>query len=206
MCTSSAIAGYRSDDMAGSAEIFLLRHGETEWNAAGRVQGHRDSPLTERGIAQANAMGRLLADATGPVDRLCASPLGRVRQTTAIIRSYRDYPETIWDDRLREVSLGCWDGLSQIDIDAGWPGRLDGASTFDWYFRAPGGEGYDAAVARAREWLDSLDGVVVAVSHGLLGRLIRGAYLRLPREEALSLPVPHDIIWHLANGELEAIT
>lgn len=104
-----------------------------------------------------------------------------------------------------EVSLGAWDGLRQIDIDAGWPGRLDGANAFDWFFRAPDGEGYDTAVARASDWLDNLTGVVIAVSHGLLGRIIRGTYLGLSKDETLVLPVPHDVIWHLTDGEVEAM-
>ena len=69
----------------------------------------------------------------------------------------------------------------------------------------PDGEAYDTAIARVRSWLDAVDGRVVAVSHGLVGRLIRGAYLGLPREEALVLPVPQDVVWHLAHGRVEAL-
>lgn len=188
-----------------TAEIYLLRHGETEWNAAGRFQGKLDSPLTARGVAQARACGRQLAAAVGRVDALFASPLGRARQTNTIIRSYATYPETQWDSRLAEVSVGSWDGLTQIDIDAGWPGLLDGTTPFNWFFRSPDGETYDAATERVRCWLSDLDGIVVAISHGLLGRLVRGTYLGLTEDEALRLPVPQDVIWRMANGRAEAI-
>jgi broad specificity phosphatase PhoE len=190
---------------ASTAEIYLLRHGETEWNAARRFQGKRDSRLTQRGVARAETCGRLLAATVGRVDAIVASPLGRARQTAAIIRSFATYPDIRWDSRLAEVSLGCWDGLTHVEIDAGWPGSRDGATRYDWYFRSPDGESYDAAAARARLWLDGLEGTIVAVSHGLLGRIIRGLYLGLPREDALSLPVPQDVIWRLAGGRIEAI-
>jgi broad specificity phosphatase PhoE len=84
------------------------------------------------------------------------------------------------EPRLQEVSTGAWDGLTQEDIEAGWTGALDGASHYDWYFRSPDGETFEAAFRRVREWVDELEGSVVAVSHGLLGRLVRGAWLGLP--------------------------
>ena len=98
-----------------------------------------------------------------------------------------------------------WDGLTQIDIDAQWPGRLHGATAFDWFFRSPDGESLNAARDRARTWLGDLQGTVVAVSHGLFGRIIRGSYLGLPMEDALRLPVPQDVIWRLAAGRIEPI-
>jgi hypothetical protein len=66
--------------------------------------------------------------------------------------------------RIREATIGSWDGLTHADIDARWPGLLDGSSPFDWYFRAPNGEGYDEAVNRVAEWLSEVQGIVVAIS------------------------------------------
>lgn len=185
--------------------IYLVRHGETEWNSAGQFQGALDSPLTSHGRAQAEACGRRLARVAVNVDAMWASPLGRVRETVAILRSFATYPEVIWDRRLEEVSVGVWDGLTHVDIDACWPGLLDGSTPFDWFFRSPDGERFDEAMARVGDWLAGLTGTVVAVSHGLLGRLVRGRYLGLSQEEALRLPVPQDVIWRLANGRVEAL-
>lgn len=187
------------------ADIYLLRHGETEWNRAGRFQGKLDSPLTPLGVEQAETFGRRLAAQAPRIDAMIASPLGRVRQTVAIIRSLCCYPDPSWDARLAEVSIGAWDGLTHVDIDAGWPGRLDGTTPFNWFFRSPDGESYDAAKARVTDWLGELEGVVVAVSHGLVGRLIRGVYLGLSQDEALSLPVTHDVIWRLTDNRVVAI-
>ena len=189
------------------AGIYLVRHGETEWNRQGRFQGQLDSLLTARGRAQAEAVGALLATALPPGTRiaLCASPLGRTRDTAAILARHRTYAPTTFDLRLQEVTTGSWDGLDHGAIDAGWPGCLDGSTAFDWYFRSPDGEGYEAAHGRAQGWLRDVVQTVVAVSHGLLGRLIRGAYLGLPRDEALCLPVPQHVVWRLHEGRVQAI-
>lgn len=187
-------------------EIYLIRHGETEWNSTGRFQGKLDSPLTEKGIEQAMAIGRQLAKIGVEIDAFYASPLGRTRQTTSIIATCGQFPETRWDERLAEVSVGSWDGLTHVDIDAQWPGRLDGSTPFDWYFRSPDGESYDAAVERTMEWLADLHGAIIAVSHGLIGRIIRGSYLGLSKDDAMVLPVPHDVIWRLSNGQVQAVS
>jgi probable phosphoglycerate mutase len=187
-------------------QIYLIRHGETEWNAQGRFQGALDSALTDTGIKQAEAVGRRLAGLALSIDAFVSSPLGRTRQTAAIIAESAKLPSARCDVRLAEVSLGSWDGLTHIDIDAQWPGLLDGATPFDWFFRSPDGEGYDAAFLRAECWLRERQGVTVAVTHGLVSRLIRGAYSGLSKPEALSLPVPQDVIWKLCNGRIERIS
>ncbi len=186
-------------------DIYLIRHGETEWNAQGRFQGKLDSALTETGIKQAEAIGRRLARLDLSFDAFVSSPLGRARQTASIIAGLAHLPAVQCDDRLAEVSLGSWDGLTPIDIDAQWPGLLDGSTPFDWFFRSPDGESYDAVFQRARCWLDERQGVTIAVSHGLIGRVIRGAYCGLSRTEALSLPVPQDVIWKLSSGRIAPV-
>ena len=187
-------------------DIYLIRHGETEWNDQGRFQGRLDSVLTNTGVKQAEAIGRRLAGLDLSFDAFITSPLGRTRQTAAIIAGLARLPAVQWDDRLAEVSLGSWDGLTDIDIDAQWPGLLDGSTQFDWFFKSPDGESYDAVFQRAECWLRERQGVTVAVSHGLISRLIRGAYSGLPKTEALSLPVPQDVIWRLSNGRIEPIS
>lgn len=187
-------------------EIYLVRHGETEWNAQGRFQGRLDSALTDTGVRQAKAIGRRLAGLDLSFDAFVSSPLGRTRQTAAIIAGSANLPAARYDDRLAEVSLGSWDGLTHIDIDALWPGSLDGSTPFDWFFRSPDGESYDAAFQRAECWLRERQGVTLAVSHGLISRIIRGAYSGLSKTEALCLPVPQDVIWRLSSGRIESVS
>jgi broad specificity phosphatase PhoE len=188
--------------------ILLVRHGETEWNRTRRIQGWGDSPLTPRGVAQAEAMGqalRALPEAEGlPV---VASPLGRARRTAEIIQAARaDLAPIRFDERLKEVSVGAWDGLDRGEIEALSPGIFDGDGRHEWYFRTPDGETYDEFAGRIAAWLaDVGDQVLIAVAHGIVTRVLRGLYANLPRPVALSLPVPQDVIWRLADGRIEEI-
>lgn len=186
-------------------EIYLIRHGETEWNVQGRFQGKLDSSLTNTGVRQAEAVGKCLAKLDIIFDQFVTSPLGRTRRTAAIIAGLAHLPAVSCDGRLAEMSLGSWDGLTHIDIDAQWPGLLDGSTPFDWFFRSPDGESYDAVFQRAECWLKERQGATVAVSHGLIGRIIRGAYSGMSKTDALSLPVPQNVIWRLSSGRIEPI-
>ncbi|HLP66333.1 MAG TPA: histidine phosphatase family protein [Rhizobium sp.] len=187
--------------------IYLLRHGETIWNTLGRFQGQKDSPLTERGLKQADATAQLLrreiAD-KADLFEMHVSPLGRTRQTAA--RVLHVLPLAAREEpRLMEISIGSWDGLTRFEIDNEFPGALDGSDAFDWYFRSPDGESFDAACARAKDWIASRRMPTVAISHGLVGRLIRGVYSGLAKHEMLELPVPQDGFYVLRDGECTLI-
>jgi probable phosphoglycerate mutase len=190
-----------------SRVIYLVRHGETEWNLTRRYQGWGDSPLTARGVAQAEAIGRrlgLMPEVKGvPV---IASPLGRARRTAELIQAARGDPSPIaFDERLREISMGSWDGLDRDEVEAASPGIFARYGQ-EWYFRTPDGETYDAFATRLGGWLNELgDRTLIAVAHGIVTRVLRGLYADLPRPVALSLPVPQNVIWRLAAGRIEEI-
>lgn len=187
--------------------IYLLRHGETIWNSAGRFQGQKDSPLTQRGIEQADRMGMLLARELAGAEngfKGCVSPLGRAKQTAARIAKF--VPIAFADEpRLKEVTIGSWDGMSHYEIDVEYPGALDGANAFDWNFRSPDGETFDDACKRAAAWLSETSSPTIAISHGLMSRLIRGMYLGMSRREMLELPVPQNGFYRLCDGHSELI-
>jgi broad specificity phosphatase PhoE len=189
--------------------ILLVRHGETEWNRQRRHQGRLDSPLTERGIAQARAIGALLRSlpeaAAAPI---VASPQGRARRTAEIIRDELGGSDALTiDDRLREHSVGSWDGRTYREIEAEAPGIFDGEGTHDWYFRPPDSERYAVFAARLGDWLgeqsESLP--VIAVAHGLVSRVLRGLYAGLPPSVALTLPVPQHRVFRLSGGAIETV-
>jgi len=187
--------------------LYLIRHGETVWNVAGRYQGAMDSALTDRGRRQAAGVGRLLARIVEPsAGRLAAyvSPLGRAQETAAIIGEHLAldlYPEP----RIAEVSLGAWDGLSDYEIEREHPGALAGAGPFDWFFRAPDGETLAAVTQRVSTWLGEARRPALAISHGLTGRIIRGVRLGLGAQEMLRLPVPQDGLYALAGQRADFI-
>ncbi|WP_244399801.1 MULTISPECIES: histidine phosphatase family protein [unclassified Agrobacterium] len=188
--------------------IYLLRHGETLWNSLGRFQGQLDSPLTPRGVEQADQVARLLRDALKKDNQLFQmqiSPLGRVRQTVERVQAKLPLPY-IEDDRLVEVTTGSWDGLTRFEIDNEFPGHLDGSTAFDWYFRAPDGESFDDACKRATSWILDVRHPTIAISHGLFGRILRGVFLGLLKQEMLELPVPQDGFYRLDDGRCELIT
>jgi broad specificity phosphatase PhoE len=187
--------------------IYLLRHGETVWNTLGRFQGQKDSPLTQRGILQADQVAaRLAQEISGcgtPFD-IHVSPLGRALETAA--RIALTVPFAAQEDaRLMEVTTGSWDGMTLYEIDVEYPGALEGADAFDWYFRSPDGETFDSACARVESWLSGISTPVIAISHGLTGRLIRGIYLGMSRKEMLELPVPQDGFYRLEHGQVTLI-
>jgi broad specificity phosphatase PhoE len=102
--------------------IYLVRHGETVWNRAGRQQGHHDSPLTDAGIKQARTNGRVLRRAISEtqVVRIETSPLGRARQTAAILAEVLglDLGAVVVAPLLAEHALGGWEGLTRAEIHA----------------------------------------------------------------------------------------
>jgi len=188
--------------------ILLVRHGETEWNLAHRYQGWSDSPLTPRGVAQAEAIGRKLRELPDAIGvPVVASPLGRARRTAELIQAARaDLTPIRFDERLKEISIGAWDGLGHDEIEALSPGIFDGDGRHEWYFRSQDGETYDDFAGRIGAWLaDTGDRATIAVAHGVVTRVLRGLYAGLRREVALSLPVSQDVIWRLTDGRIDEI-
>ena len=192
------------------ATIYLVRHGETEWNRIRRYQGWSDSALTDQGRAQAQAIGRLLCTLPEAQSAdLVASPIGRARHTAEIIRECLGRSEPLrFDDRLRELSFGSWDGLMRADIAARMPGAFDEERRDEWYFATPDGETYDVFAGRVGAWLaeaQASDRPLIVVTHGVVTRVLRGLYAGLPRAAAMRLPVPQDRIFRLAQGTIEEI-
>lgn len=184
--------------------IYLVRHGQTEFNRERRIQGHNDSPLTELGVHQARAVGRLLRDLIRDRAgwRIVSSPLGRAKSTAELISAELGGLTVELDDRLMEVTWGASDGRLRDDLSAEHPETFGRTG---WAFDAPtGGESYDAVRARVADWLDSLppepERRIVAVSHGICGRVLRGLYASLDRDQAGQQDVPQDAVFQLQHG------
>ncbi|HEY2710303.1 MAG TPA: histidine phosphatase family protein [Caulobacteraceae bacterium] len=187
--------------------IYLVRHGQTEFNREGRFQGGRDSPLTPVGEAQADAFGRLLAGLTGAATPIVCSPLGRTRATAERLRAAGGFTsEIVLDPRLAEIGMGAWDGLTWPEIVALRPPFDVEAAPRDWFMRSPDGETYDEFAARLADWIyDYSDrpGPVIAVSHGISGKVLRGLYAGVDKEAGLSEHSPQDAIFRLHDGRID---
>lgn len=192
--------------MTAAGPLYLLRHGETIWNRAKRLQGHRDTPLTLKGVQQAEDMGKALArelNGTAPAV-FYGSPLGRTRQTAAIVADLIDHdPEAIvFDDRLKEVTFGIWDGLNieelRADHGEAWQSRLADR----WRFIPPGGESYQQVGERVGGFLAALpsEHPIVVVAHGAHNRVFRGLWRGLEPEVFLGLDEPQDGFYRLDPG------
>lgn len=191
--------------------IYLLRHGETEFNTQGRYQGQLDSPLTELGREQVQQNARMLKTFIGHAHewKIISSPLGRAVESTEILCETIGYDKNKveFDQRLTEVAVGQWAGLKMSDIQQTWPDLLTNTDAFNWYFNAPDGESYEAVVSRLSSWHKEIQHhpKVIVVSHGLTGRILRGIYARLHKEDALKLEVTQDVFFKLANQKVTRI-
>ncbi len=186
--------------------LYLLRHGETVFNRENRIQGWRDSALTERGIAQAKRNGRVLAQLIDDPEshRLIASPIGRALNTARLVafEMGRDAAHIRTDRRLVELSLGHWEGLTWDQVREQFPDDWAARRADKWHFHPPGGESYQQMAERLADWLAEHPDPAIAVTHGAAGRILRGLYLGLSRDEMATLEEPQDAFFELADGKV----
>lgn len=188
--------------------VWFSRHGETDWNKAGRYQGHTDIPLNETGRGQARRNGRVLKDifkAPATLD-YAVSPLSRTRETLELIRTEMGLPPQRYrvDDRLIEARLGVWEGRTSEEIvkddPEGWAIR----ERDRWAYTPEGAETVEEIALRIRSFLLTLKGPTLVVGHGMSGRLLRGYLSRLDRPGTNALTSPQGVVWKLEKGREEA--
>jgi probable phosphoglycerate mutase len=184
-------------------DLWILRHGETVWNAEGRLQGHLDSPLTATGREQARAQRDILARCLPAGVTALSSPSGRAWETARIAAAELGLPLRA-DTALREVHLGAWQGRRIEEITAELPpdARED---PHLWKFRAPGGETLDGMTARLTALLDRLQGPSVLVTHGVTSRVLRCLLLGRPPEALSELPGGQGVVHHVSAGAARVI-
>lgn len=156
--------------------LILVRHGETDWNREGRLQGGQDIPLNGLGREQAaEAAGRLKALEPGyaTLDYLC-SPMGRAQETMDILRRDLDLPAGVYriDDRLKELTFGEWEGFTWREIRKAEREQAHLRERDKWSFVPPGGESYRMLAERVRPVLAGLERETVIVSHGGVARAV----------------------------------
>lgn len=150
-------------------EIWLIRHGQTDWNLARRYQGQADIPLNDTGIEQAKILARALAGEK--FDAIFASDLSRAAQTASFLAAVLDLPVHT-DIRLREICQGSWEGLSMDEVKEKYADDFRRGAEDPAYSRAPGGESVAEVSARMSEAANEKarqypEGRILFVSHGL---------------------------------------
>lgn len=190
--------------------VYYIRHGETEWNATGRLQGRHDVPLNLRGRDQALHCGGLLRDLFAREGRTSAdfdyvsSPLGRARQTMELAREALGLPCDGYavDERLAEIAFGDWEGCTLKQLQTRDPQRLAAREHDKFRFMPPNGESYEMVMQRVGAWYDGLTRDTVAAAHGGTARGLI-AHLGLAHRNAAPLvDIAQGVVYVLSPGTM----
>jgi probable phosphoglycerate mutase len=159
--------------------IWFIRHGETDWNREGRLQGQQDIALNPKGREQASAVGRTLRKLAGPeiaaleaAQAFVASPLQRTRDTMQLARAAMglDPVNYALDDLLKELTFGDWEGLTWPEVEARDAQGAAARAAAKWTFTPPNGESYATLALRVTPWIEALTRDVFVASHGGVAR------------------------------------
>ena len=190
--------------------LYYVRHGETDWNATGRLQGWHDPALNALGRRQAAVCADILRDlieqeGRSPADySYVASPLQRARQTAEIMLAALGLvpDEYRVDPRLREIGFGEWEGFTLRDVRARAPQALVERERNKWDFVPPGGESYAQVSLRMRAWYEALAGDTVVIAHGGTARALIAVLGIAPAAEAPSVDIGQGVVYRFADGSM----
>lgn len=189
--------------------IYIVRHGQTAWNAEGRLQGQAETDITELGRAQADANGAKLKSLLPQPDAFdfVASPMRRTRETMRRVRTAMGLDAEAYrvDSRLVEVSFGDWQGFTFIELDAMTPGATAVRSRDKWNFLPPGdgAESYQMLLERIVPVFEEIAQPTVCVTHGGVIRALFRHVTGLSMKEAARMPVPQDRVLRFEGGRLD---
>ncbi|MDN4481353.1 histidine phosphatase family protein [Demequina muriae] len=181
-------------------DVFVVRHGQTEWNVKGLLQGSSDVELTDAGHAQAAATAQALAGLLGSETTIVTSPLVRARDTADAIAGAIGAAVEV-DARLRERAYGAWEGITPEERESGWPEEV-----LAWrkYGSAdvPGFEHHDTVRARMvealEEWAERAPATLLVVSHG--------SSARVGMQGLIGLSLDHRTLGNLGNAAWSRLT
>ncbi len=154
--------------------LLLVRHGETDWNRAGKFQGQIDVPLNDNGREQARQAAEFLKDVK--LDFAISSSMLRPKETAEIILKYHGDLQLELRDELREISHGLWEGKFESEIEQSYPGLLDEWKTSPENVQMPEGENLEEvsirAIAAWREIVQSVTGTGIVVAHDAVNKAL----------------------------------
>jgi probable phosphoglycerate mutase len=190
--------------------VYYLRHGETVWNAAKRLQGRHDSPLSAVGESQAARCAEILRDLfvrdgrdAGAYDYV-SSPLGRACRTMTLVRDALGLPPDTYrtDPRLAEISFGAWEGLTVEGVRARDAHLLAAREHDKWGFLPPGGESYAQVAERMGDWHESLERDTVVTAHGGTARALFAHLAISPPAFAPLADIDQGVVYVIADRRL----
>ena len=190
--------------------IYHIRHGETDWNVEGRLQGWRDLPMNARGLTQAAAAAGILQElfaleGKSPQDfTYVSSPLTRATTTMRIVRTELKLPveEFARDDRLREIGYGTWEGQTLREMQERDPVVFARRTADKWETAPPSGESYAELAARVKAWYASLTQDTVVSAHGGTTRVLMVITGAATTEEAADCPIKQGAVYVFGKGTL----
>jgi broad specificity phosphatase PhoE len=194
--------------------LYYVRHGETDWNLAGRLQGRRDPSLNAHGRRQATRCGEILRAlfARNGLDAAAldyvASPLGRARETMEGMREALGLAPLTYgiDPRLAEMAFGDWEGLTLAEVAMRDPEALAARERDKWAFVPPNGESYQQLSVRVGEWYASLRRDSVVAAHGGTARVLM-VHLGLgPSATAPLLSIEQGVVYVLGPGTMQMLS
>lgn len=185
--------------------LYILRHGQTIWNAEHRIQGRLDSPLTEVGRAQAGAQRDILGGRDLSGYQAFTSPQGRAFHTASIALEGL-FASIHTDPRLSEISVGLWEGRRRDALILDRPVDESEESGLDLYERAPEGEGFARLHARCADFLADVTGPSVLVTHGITSRMLRLILLDMDISEIGQLPGGQGVVYFIEGGEMHRLS
>ncbi len=181
--------------------LYVVRHGQTDWNAESRFQGQKDIPLNALGRSQAAGNGTsllgLLGAGVSDFDYV-SSPLSRTRETMELMRAAMGLEPGAYrtDVRLKEICFGDWEGLTVSEVDKRYPDRVAARALAKWDFIPPGdeAESYEILSWRIGAWLQQLEKPCICVCHGGVIRSIVRLVSGMDKDVACDLNIPQDNI------------
>ena len=174
--------------------IYFIRHGETDWNLEGRLQGQKDIPLNDLGRVQAEEAGRRLRSIAPHYEDLAyvASPMRRTRETMEILRGAIGLHPGSYklDDRLIEITFGAWEGMTWKEVRKAEPQLAALRERDKWNYVPPGGgESYAMLVDRIHPALEDITRDTVIVAHGGVARAFLALRCGISSRQAASMDI-----------------
>lgn len=193
--------------------MYIIRHGQTVWNLLKRKQGQLDSPLTLKGIEQAENTGRIILSERLDLENLkiVISPLFRAKQHASILCETigYDFNSCILEDNLKEHCFGLWEGKTEEEIEKSFPNFLSKRYKPEnyWSYIIPMGESYELLYNRVSKVLEKhgKDNIIY-VCHEMVSKVMVGSLNKLTPDQILPLTHPQNQIYKYKDNSLSILT